>query len=527
VLLLILVISSMSFLRQSNEDEFQKRAHTTTRLFAAAVQDAVLATDLATLESTAAAVLENPDIVYARVRSHGRVLAQAGDAGALARPFRADTGIDGIDDEAFDAGAEIRVEGSLEGEVEIGLSVGTVRSVLRAAKTRISAIAGAEMGLVALFSFILGLYLTRNLDALREGAQRLGAGELGYQIAVHGRDELALTARTFNDMSRRLAVTAEEREAAEAELRRYEGHLEQLVTQRTAELTRANEELVAANHKLEQTHSQLLQSEKMASVGQLAAGVAHEINNPIGFVISNMGSLERYLRDLLRVIDAYEAGDDDPAADPARLAAVRAAKKAVELEYLKTDVFDLLAESNDGLQRVRRIVKDMKDFSHVSNPVWQRADVHAILDSALNIAHNELKYKAEVVKEYGTLDPVECLAQELGQVFMNLLVNAGQAIAEWGQITVRTGNTGSEVWVEVADNGDGIPPENLNRIFDPFFTTKPVGQGTGLGLSLSYGIVQKHGGRFEVESALGKGTRFRVWLPLRQAQQAPKTAENV
>ncbi|TWI70131.1 PAS domain S-box-containing protein [Pseudoduganella lurida] len=263
--------------------------------------------------------------------------------------------------------------------------------------------------------------------------------------------------------------------------------------------------------KLRTAHEQLLQAEKMASIGQLAAGIAHEINNPIGFVNSNMGSLQAYVDTLLRVIDSYDGTIADHPALQARMTPVRA---AADLEFVRGDVTALVRESIDGLRRVKEIVQSLKEFSHVGETEWQLADLHRGLDSTLNIVANELKYKVTVIKEYGHLPLVECRASQLNQVFMNLLINAGQAIAGRGTIRIRTGAQEGWVWVEIADNGAGIAPEHLTRIFEPFFTTKPVGSGTGLGLSLSYGIVHRHGGRIEVRSDPGRGTAFTVWLPL-------------
>ncbi len=273
------------------------------------------------------------------------------------------------------------------------------------------------------------------------------------------------------------------------------------------------QKLVALNTRLEDAHLQLLQSEKMASIGQLAAGVAHEINNPVGYVFSNIGSLEKYLHDFMRMLEAYEKAEAGlPEAARAELQRVRA---EVDLSFLRRDVLSLLAESREGLNRVRKIVQDLKDFSRVgSADEWQWADVHAGLDSTLNIVWNELKYKTTVERRYGELPQVHCLPSQINQVFMNLLVNAAHAIEVKGVVTVRTGREGEEVWIEVEDTGAGIPPENLKRIFDPFFTTKPVGKGTGLGLSVSYSIVQKHRGRIEVKSEVGRGSTFRVWLPI-------------
>jgi signal transduction histidine kinase len=268
--------------------------------------------------------------------------------------------------------------------------------------------------------------------------------------------------------------------------------------------------------KLEDAQGQLLQSEKMASVGQLAAGVAHEINNPIGFVNSNLGSLKGQVESLLSVLSAYEEVENALKGQPDLLASLQQAKIAADLDFLRDDILDLINESLDGVQRVKKIVENLRDFSRVDASEWHYANLEQGLESTLNIVWNEIKYKAEVIREYAGLPDVECIAAQINQVFMNLLVNAAHAIHEQGVVTVRTGCAGDEVWVEIADNGEGIAPENLSHIFDPFFTTRAVGKGSGLGLSISYGIIEKHHGRIEVESELGRGTRFRIGLPVRQ-----------
>lgn len=268
--------------------------------------------------------------------------------------------------------------------------------------------------------------------------------------------------------------------------------------------------------KLEDIHSQLLQSEKMASIGQLAAGIAHEINNPIGYVYSNLGTLEKYVQDTFSMLDQYEQAEG-AVADPGVKNQILAAKQKLNLVFLKTDLRALMEESKEGIVRVKTIVQNLKDFSHAgTSEEWHFSDLHKGLDSTLLIVNNEIKYKADVVREYGDIPAVECLLSQLNQVFMNLLVNAAHAIELRGTITIRTGVEGEGVWIDISDTGQGIPPENMKKIFDPFFTTKPVGKGTGLGLSVSYGIVQKHHGRMEVKSEVGKGSTFRVWLPVKQ-----------
>jgi signal transduction histidine kinase len=289
------------------------------------------------------------------------------------------------------------------------------------------------------------------------------------------------------------------------------------------ELLQANEELKLLNAKLSATQDKLMQSEKLASIGQLAAGVAHEINNPIGYIFSNFGTLERYLDQLFKMLSAYEDAEQQLAHTP-QGQLLKRLREDIELDYLKEDIPNLMRESREGISRVRKIVSDLKDFSRVgASQEWVWANLHRGIDSTLNIVNNEIKYKADVVKDYGDLPEVQCLPSEINQVVMNLLVNATQAItAERGTITIRTGHHGGRgdpdgglVWIEVEDTGAGIPREHISRVFDPFFTTKPVGKGTGLGLSLSYGIVQKHNGHIDVRSEPGQGTCFRVTLPVR------------
>jgi PAS domain S-box-containing protein len=276
-----------------------------------------------------------------------------------------------------------------------------------------------------------------------------------------------------------------------------------------------NTQLVEANQQLEQAKSQLLQSEKMAAIGLLAAGVAHEINNPVGYVNSNLGTLEKYLADIFVALDKYDSMEVLLDAGSPLREELRQLRSRVDLDYLRTDIKALIAESHQGLERIKKIILDLKDFSRSEvDEQWVWADVHHGLDTTLNVVWNELKYKCEVVKEYGELPDIYCLPSQLNQVFMNLLVNAAQAIEVRGRITIRTGAEGERVWVEVSDSGHGIPPEIIPRLFDPFFTTKPVGLGTGLGLSVSYKIVEKHHGKIEVHSEPGKGSTFRVWLPV-------------
>ena len=273
-----------------------------------------------------------------------------------------------------------------------------------------------------------------------------------------------------------------------------------------------------AERKVGTLESQLVQSEKLASIGLLAAGVAHEINNPLGFIFSNFSTLETYLDGMFEMLAAYENAEASMASAEI-VAQLRATRERVELAFLKEDIPQLMKESKGGVVRVSKIVQDLKDFSRIdSEQEWVRADLHQGIDSTLNVIASEVRYKADVIREYGALPEVECLPSQLNQVFMNLVINAAHAMGpERGRIVIRSGVEGEDVWIDIADNGCGIPEDVLPRIFDPFFTTKAIGKGTGLGLSLSYGIVQKHNGHIDVQTAVGKGTTFRIVLPVRHA----------
>lgn len=291
---------------------------------------------------------------------------------------------------------------------------------------------------------------------------------------------------------------------------------------RVVQRSRANEqlqqritELSVLNTKLAETQGQLLQSEKLSAIGQLAAGVAHEINNPIGFVYSNLATLAEYVDDLLAIDATYSDMEDHlHGVAPQLIERVRALKLAIDHAFVVTDLRQLLRESREGLERVKTIVRDLKDFSRTGDTEWDWADLHMGLESTLNIVHNEIKYKAQIVRKFAPLPPVRCIAGQINQVFMNLLVNAAQSIAERGQITLCSGVDGEFVWITVQDDGCGIAPDKLTRIFEPFYTSKPIGKGTGLGLTLAWGIVQRHQGTIEVQSSPGQGTCFTLRLPI-------------
>ncbi|GEM_PF-1100977 len=307
----------------------------------------------------------------------------------------------------------------------------------------------------------------------------------------------------------------------EKKLEEYRQNLETMVEQRTTELQKTLSDL-------RDTQSQLIQSEKMASIGQLAAGVAHEINNPVGFVKSNLGAIDKYWKDVKKLIDCYQSLEtvigtknvvNVNAVLHNVLEDIDKTKQEIDLPFIVDDYENVINESREGMKRIIKIVSDLKDFAHPGEGKLKYAQINENIDSTLNVIWNELKYKATVTKDYGKLPEVECYPQQLNQVFMNILVNAAQSIEEKGEIDISTRAFDENIEIKISDTGSGIPEENLTKIFDPFFTTKDIGKGTGLGLNVAYNIIESHNGTIEVESETGKGTTFTIRIPVEQSDR--------
>lgn len=262
---------------------------------------------------------------------------------------------------------------------------------------------------------------------------------------------------------------------------------------------------------------ELLEAEKLAAVGQLAAGVAHEINNPLGFIYSNFNTLQTYNRDIFDLLDAYErcVGETPDAAE--LMQKIQHLKAEKELDFLRNDMNELLTESRDGLARVRDIIQNLQQFAEGNDNEWQLTDINKCLDITLSIFANGQNAHCTIHRDFADIPAARCLPARLNQVFLSLLVNASQAINTAGDIVIRTGHDRQQIWVEIADTGHGIAPEHLPHIFEPFFTTRPPGKGIGLGLSTAQSIVRAHHGKIEVCSEPNRGSTFTIRLPIQQA----------
>lgn len=344
--------------------------------------------------------------------------------------------------------------------------------------------------------------VTKPLNELVKGTEAFSKGDLSYRAKVFADDEIGKLAFAFNSMAENLDTL-------------YHS-LEQQVKDRTAELEDKKEQVEKALNELKETQAMLIHNEKMTSLGQLVAGVAHELNNPINFIYGNLEHLKNYANDLIGLVKIYEKHS---ALLPANLQSeLENAKDEYDFEFISEDLPSLIKSCKDGSERCKQIVLDLRNFSRLDEAIVKEVDIHDGIDTTLNILHNKYKNRIDIHKNYGELPKLTCYAGQLNQVFMNILDNASYAIKDKGNVYLSTLFDGENIVITIEDNGEGIDKDVLSKVFDPFFTTKPVGQGTGLGLSISYKVIKKHNGIIEVESEKGKGTKFTIKLPVEKQE---------
>lgn len=348
---------------------------------------------------------------------------------------------------------------------------------------------------------------------------------ISWNPIFNDRDEVLqviCSAHDITDIKKTQELLAANRELATVNDKLLETN--QALQKEIIERKLAEERLEKAYTQLKNAQTQMVQQEKMASIGQLSAGVAHEINNPMGFIISNLSSLKGYTNKMI----TFMKGQDEILEELAKVCnlensnekmaslfqQLQTAKRNQKIDYIMEDTKDLIQETQEGADRVKKIVQDLKGFARVTIDDIMVADINAGLESTINIIWNELKYKTKLEKDFGDIPLIKCNMGQLNQVFMNILLNAAQAIVAQGEIHIKTWEENENICIAITDTGCGMPPEVINRIFEPFFTTKEVGKGTGLGLSISYEIIKKHGGEIKVDSQIGSGTTFTIKIPV-------------
>ena len=325
--------------------------------------------------------------------------------------------------------------------------------------------------------------MLKPLNDLVEAIGSMQSSDKPVEIPMKSDTEIGLLTESFNQMSRNVA-------------------------QAKTDLRKKIAELEATNSELRETQARLVHSSKMISLGQLVAGVAHELNNPIGFIYSNMSHLREYSDKLIQLAEAVEQ-------NPGSIAEL---KEKLDIEYIKQDLPKLITSCEDGARRTRDIVLGLRNFSRLDESQLKEVNLHEGIDDTLNLLAGEVKNRIQVIKEYGEIPLVTCYASQINQVFMNILSNSVQAIDGTGNIWITTKLVsqaeGEMVQISFQDSGKGMTAQVMENIFDPFFSTKGVGQGTGLGLSISYGIIENHGGQIQVKSQVGIGTEFIITLPI-------------
>ncbi len=375
--------------------------------------------------------------------------------------------------------------------------------------------AGLGMLISIGISFLTSNFITRPIKNFIKDIRIISSGNLSHKVIITSKDEIGQMAVEFNDLTENLKNTLSEKDDYANQLSDLNTNLEEKVRDRTQALEKSNQEVSKAYNELQSAQAQLVQSEKMASLGQLVAGIAHEVNNPISFIYGNMDHLDDYIKDIKEVLSEFINLKSLSTEEKQKMDNLI---EEIDLSFLLKDLDKLIKSCKNGAERTKDIVTSLRSFSRLDEADIKHVDIHEGINSTLEILTHLYKNRINVHKNYGNVPKIQCYAGQLNQVFMNLLSNAAQAIEDKGDVWIETQAKGSNVIISFKDNGKGISEEDKIKLFTPFFTTKPVGEGTGLGLSISYGIIEKHNGRIWAESEEGVGTTFHIEIPVEGAK---------
>lgn len=409
-------------------------------------------------------------------------------------------------------------EALVRSTTKVSSAVKRMRDSIESSRRLVSVFAFTTLIIALSSGLLISRSISKPLARLRAAAAEIGKGRLDIEIEVESNDEIGLLAASFKGMTNDLKNTTTSIDNLNREISERK---------KAEESVRfACEEIEKANHELKEMQSQQVQNAKLASIGQLAAGVAHELNTPIGFIGYNFSTLRNYVMKMQELLQMHgELINDIETSEKSELlnkaGAIRDARNSMRIDFIIDDIARLFDDSREGLERVTNIVKSLRDFSRIDQLVdFHKYNINEGIKTTLVVARNEIESYADVEMKLSEVPSVICNAGQINQVIINLLINAAQAIrsqekSDKGRIVIRTYTTDDNVVCEISDSGPGIEPDNLQHIFDPFFTTKPVGKGTGLGLSISYDIVvARHNGRLLVDSSVGEGTKFTMELPI-------------
>lgn len=495
MLLTTLIITGLNYFRDYSAQRLQVDAELLGRLFAQASVDAVISYDLATLQS----LIESLDGKVERLRvvdSNGNVLAQTGNFSN--REFTTDTSPLVAEDNRYDFEVPIGTDGFQFAIAQISIDVSDFNNTLAQARSGALVIAITEVILVALFSYLLGSYITRQLTGLGRAAHAIKEGDYDIRIDGYRDDEVGDLSVAFNHMAQTLKLSKVKADQYQQQLEQNNQTLEARVQRRTASLEQVNQSLKQTAESLRNAHGLMARQEALATVGTLSAGMAHEINTPLGFIGSNTEVMRSYIEEL---------------------------KEAKELDAdVLGDMENIVEENQQGIKRISDIIANLQTYVHDGAISFKMLALDRLVERALSLAKHRVPEKVAIDNKC----VADCLVKgdetRLIQVITNLVVNAAQAIANQGVIAIFITRTESQWLLHVKDNGEGMSQEVQQRLFEPFFTTKDIGQGTGLGLSISYSIVQEHGGELQVKSEPGSGSCFTLCLPIAEGAERLESA---